>query len=452
MADNIKKLDYVVSAVGMMGVFTADHEAPWYPLYKRATLSLMKSLKKRIDETCHNTKPLISTLYNAYTEKNHVEEFKRLENLGSNSVYADSGGLQIVTAGKSITEEIKKQIYQTQAYSDYAMCFDVIPLSSVSLTRTRNERSNVGNKIFHADKHEESAFATGENVKTQASYFRSSGAKTKVIIIVQGNCAEDMVAYYRGIASRLEPSDYENIGGMAIADTCMGNGELESIEMLRAAKMISEFCHENVRKHLHVLGVGSISRMRPILYLLKSGYLSEFDRISYDSSSHTSTFQYGLLKVNGTCKSIGTNKTYAVDKHFRNVYTTFKDTFEEYVTEEQFMTNIFGDGMGDWKFSTIKNRVLETNDEDAICSTLLCNAAHTYFQIHNFVTNLDKVMTDEYQKYSKHPKDKELALNALLNVRTNDDMARWMRERKTHVASKRIIRNNELTTLEDFFS
>jgi len=144
----MKKLDYVISACGMMGVFTPDHEASYFPTYKQATLDLMKSLKKRIGESCTLTEPLVSTLYNAYTEKQHVKEFAHLDNLGSDSVYADSGGLQIVTAGKSITEEMKMEIYKTQTYADYAMCFDVIPLSSTSLTRTRNERSNVGKQDF----------------------------------------------------------------------------------------------------------------------------------------------------------------------------------------------------------------------------------------------------------------------------------------------------------------
>lgn len=449
MADK-KQLDYVISACGMMGVFTPDHEAPWYPTYKTATLSLMGSLKKRIAQSCHNTKPLISTLYNAYTEKNHVDEFKRLENLGSDSVYADSGGLQIVTAGKSITEDIKKEIYKTQSYADYAMCFDVIPLSSVSLTRTRNERSNIGNKIFHSVNHQESAFATGDNVKAQASYFRSIGAKTKVIIIVQGNDTDDMVNFFKNIESRLSPEDYENIGGIAVADTCIGNGEYESIQMLRAAKRIADFCHPNLRKHLHVLGVGSISRMRPILYLLKSGYLHEFDRVSYDSSSHTSTFQYGLLKLDGTCKSIGSYKTPAVDKHFRNVYRLFDDTLSDYVTEDEFMTNIFGDGMGDWKFSTIKNRILQTDDPFSIASTLLCNAAHTYFQIHNFVTNLDRVMTDELGVTESNDM-KVKALNSLLAIKDDKQLDKWDAQNKIYLTSKKIKADRDNVSLEEFF-
>jgi len=448
-----KQLDYVISAVGMMGVFTPDHKAFWYPEYKKATLSLMESLNKRIAETCHNTKPLVSTLFNAYTEKNHVDEFKRLENLGSASVYADSGGLQIVTAGKKKTNDIKNQIYATQTYADYAMCFDEIPLSSVSLKRTRNERSNVGNKVFHSINHQQAAFETGDNIRSQASFFKQVGAKTKVIIIVQGNDIDDMIEYFKNITTRLNDVDYDNIGGLAIADTCMGNGELESIKMLTAAKKISEICHPNIKKHLHVLGVGSIYRMKPILYLLKSGYLNEFERISYDSSSHTSTFQYGLLKVNGTCTSIGSTKTIEVDRHFRSVYNLFSDTFSQYVTEDKFINNIFVDEAGDWKYSTIKNRVIETGDPDIIIPSLLCNAAHTYFQIHNFITNLDKVMLDKHQTIDELNMNiyaKKRPINDLLGVRDQAGMDKWMTDHGKNVKTKNIIRDIKKADLSEF--
>lgn len=447
-----KQLEYVISACGMMGVFTPENDAPWFPLYKRATLSLMRTLNRRISETCVNSKPLISTLYNAYTEKGHVEEMRLLDNLGSHSVYADSGGLQIVTAGKTITDEIKQQIYNTQTYADYAMCFDVIPLSSVSLTRTRNERSNVGNKIFHSINLDESADATANNIKQQVKFFRENNAKTKVIIIVQGNTTNDMINFFKRIQNILTEEDYANIGGLAIADTCMGNGELESIEMLIAAKKISEFCHENVKRHLHVLGVGSIARMRPIIYLLKSGYLNAYKRVSYDSSSHTSTFQYGLVKVNGTCRSIGSYKNQEVDDHFRNVYRLFEDTFTEYVSEDRFIKNVFGETVGDWKYSTIKNRILTSDNEDDIVSTLLCNAAYTYFQIHNFVTNIDRLFSHVHGKKDESDKKWDLRINNLLTVTNDDHMNDWIINNSNLVKSKRINRDTKMGTLDGLFS
>jgi len=160
------------------------------------------------------------------------------------------------------------------------------------------------------------------------------------------------------------------------------------------------------------------------------------------------------LKVNGTCKSIGSYKTMAVDKHFRNVYNLFSDTFSQYVTEDQFIDNIFGTDGGDWKYSTIKNRVLQSEDTNKIVSTLLCNAAHTYFQIHNFITNLDKVMTDEPHVPSASSKswNKIMHINQLLTVRSESDMMSWLDFNRTKVKSKRINRDSDMSTIEGFFA
>lgn len=430
--------------MGMAGVFTPSGEEPWFPEYKIAVMSLTDSLKSQINYNCVNSNNTISMLYNAYTEKGFLNNFKALDNLHAHSLYSDSGGLQIVTAGKTMTPEIKKEIYQTQAYADYAMCFDEIPLISTSKTRTRNERSNVKNKIFVSDRMQESALATGRNIKEQVEYFRSIGSNTKVIIIVQGNTAQHMVDWYKDIESLLTEEDYKNIGGLAIADTCMGNGQRESIEMLIAAKKISEFCHENVKHHLHVLGVGSISRMRPILYLIKGGYLSSYNLISYDSSSHTSTFDYGLLKLNGTCKSIGSTKTNSVDIHFRNVYNLFSDTLSKYVTEDQYIDSIFGDGSGDWKYSTVKERGIKTNDPNYIIPNLLAKVAHTYYQIHNFTLNLDKLMGDELM-IGKGP------INSLLGVKNDAGMDGWIKNNHSMIKSKSISDSMNVINVETFF-
>ena len=245
----------------------------------------------------------------------------------------------------------------------------------------------------------------------------------------------------------MSEEDYANIGGLAVADTCMGNGQMESIQMLMAAKKISEFCHENVKHHLHVLGVGSISRMKPILYLIKSGYLSSFNEVSYDSSSHTSTFDYGLLKLNGTCRSIGSYKTHEVDKHFRNVYNMFSNTLSQFVTEDEYINSIFGEGPGDWKFSSVKQRGLATNDKRFIIPNFLAKTTHTYYQIHNFVTNLDKTLDDKLLKYKKNGNNH---LNLLLRVKDDKGMQNWIRDIGSHISSKKIKNDNEFISIEEF--
>ena len=450
MADKLH-LEYVISACGMMGVFSTpifETEART-AMFKRILLGMMQTMKESLYSNCSSTRPIVSALYNGYTEKQHVECFEKLDNLGAHSIYADSGGLQIVTAGKSVTTEIKAEIYKQQAYADYAMCFDVIPLTSIAVTRTRNERSNVGNKVFNQDEHSAAGVATGQNIKAQTTYFRSIGAKTKVIMIIQGNTPEDMVDYFNQIASQLEPEDYDNIGGMAVADTCMGNGERESIDMLKGARAITKICHPNVNRHLHILGVGSLSRLRPILYLINSGYLDSFERVSYDSSSHTSCFDYGLLKLNGTCKPLGGTWTPAAEAHFTNAYNLFKEPLSEIVTLEEFLWVMFGDDKsGDWKYSTIKKRSAEKGEDRFICASILTKAVHTYFMINNFVINADKICTED-------PGTVSSVMRALKGVKNDEDMLVWEAGgpgNSTKVRSKRIVRQENLSTLDDFWS
>ena len=435
-------LEYVISACGMMGVFTNHVYDNHRDLLKQSLLELMQSVNASIKKKTKNTNPTIATLFNAYTESAFTDRFSVLDNLGASKLYADSGGLQIVTAGKPITPQIKQEIYKTQTAADYAMCFDEIALGSFSVTRTRNERSNVGNKIFKSSLHADKGSETGRNIKEQIEAFKSLGAKTRVIPIIQGNNSDDMMVFYERIVAELEDDDYDYISGMAIADTCMGNGELESIEMLRGAKRITEVCHYNIKKHLHILGVGSISRMRPILFLTKSGYLNTFEKISYDSSSHTSTFDYGLLKVNGTCRPLGSVRTPKAEAHFKNVYQLFNSFLSSKVTEGEFLDIILGDGKRDWKYSTVKEAGINLPDEKMIIA-FLAKVMHTYYQIDNFITCIDGVLDEEIIK-NQH-------IGALLRITDENLMKSWMNSAKSSVKSKRILREENHASLEDLF-
>jgi hypothetical protein len=133
------------------------------------------------------------------------------------------------------------------------------------------------------------------------------------------------------------------------------------------------------------------------------------------------------------------------------VYRLFSDTFSQYITEDKWMDYVFGDGTGDWKYSTIKNRTLLLNDPNAIAATLLCNAAHTYYQIHNFVTNLDRVYQDEYKVFKSDPTVKETAMNGLLGVTDEKQMNAWVAQHNNKLVSKRIKRDEDNVSLEEFF-
>lgn len=441
----MKTLEYVISAVAQ-GAFPNNKQLSDYhnDLIKEGLTNIVDITKKDVKENCKKYNAETSALFNAFTEEQYLSYFKYLDEMHMDKTYADSGGLQIVTAGKEMTAEIKDEIYKIQTFSDYAMCFDVIPLIRVSEKRTRNERSNVGNKIFKSEDLKECGIATGLNIKRQIEIFRNLNAKTKVIIIVQGNNYYDMVEFYKNIQEQLTDDDFEYVGGLAVADTCIGNGELESIEMLRAAHNISKIAHKNVTKHLHILGVGSIMRMKPVIYLLRSKYLDNFERISYDSSSHTSTFTYGLLKLNGTCKPLGTHRSYISEKHFSDVYTLYSNYLKNFVTEEKFLDTILGQKnekidfgvMGDdWKHSSIKKRSFENEKEETIVIAHLAKAFHTFYQINNFQKCLDDLWGDDF---TGGP------ISSLLNCKDENDMNYWSKDWYGYVKSKKIKRQENL--------
>lgn len=437
------KLEYVISGCGRMQLFHKDMltDPNVFATYKPLVSEIATTVKNDVREYSKNSEPVLSMLFNAFTEKGFVKPQKgfQLYNwLESEKVYADSGGLQIVTTGKTVTPEIKKQIYATQTFADYAMCFDVIPLTNTSVIQTSNERSNTGNKIFEDHEFASSAEKTAQNIKEQIQFFRENKAKTKVIIIVQGNTPQDMKFFFDTIASKLTEEDYEHVSGVAIADTCMGNGELESIKMLHAAHLISQDCHPAVSSHVHFLGIGSLYRLRPIIYLIRSGFLDTFKRVSYDSTSHTSCYDMGLIKLNGTCKSYGTHKTPLAIEVFDNIYKYFQTTFDKLLTYDQYNQLIFGiDGNSSLKFTTLRENARALGGTAQVAGMLI-KQAHTYYQIQNFMKRAEDIWEE--------PNDLS-PIGHLLNIHTEHDILQWYNNFSSHVLSHGIRRRSNIASL-----
>ena len=444
-------LEYVVSAMGMAGVVNSRIVNSEYfsEFVVPAAQKTVNTLKDSVKASAKHSDPTVAMLFNAYTEDKFVSIIDSYGKFNMDGVYADSGGLQMVTTGKAITPELKDKIYEVQTFSDYAMCFDDIPLESVSSVRTRNERSNVGNKVFNQERLRETAIATGNNVKRQIEYFQSKGAKTKVIIIVQGNTAEDMIYWYETIQNMLTDEHFENVGGIAVADTCMGNKELETIDMLRAAHGIAKICHPSARKQIHFLGVGSIPRMAPVLYLRQSGFLQGYDKISYDSSSHTVCFNYGLMKLNGGCKPLGTHRNRNLEGVLHNIYSTFEGSFEHVGSFDWFVDNVFFDADGGWKYSDITTRAQESNDRRKIVGAFLANFTYSMYQVKNFVECLDVVAGGDF--IGSRGDMNISAIKMLQNVKDESDMLQWLAVQKPYVSSARIARKEDSFGLDKFF-
>lgn len=439
-------LEYVMSGMSMTRIVMKYDDKPFYPEFCSVLENLTQSTIKRLSVSNKNTSSLISCLYNGFTESSLGPMFSSRNKNGCTSLYADSGGLQIITAGKSITPELKTKVYEAQAYSDYGFCFDTIPLKSISSVRSKSERSNVANKLFTYDDLEDAAKQTGRDIIEQLTYFDKSNASTKGMIIVQGNTWQDMVEWFGHIIKIVPESLKHKIGGIAVADTCMGNGELESIEMLRAVREIHDTHGEEYTKHIHLLGVGALGRMAPVINLINSGYIGFTEKVSYDSTSHTSSAYMGKFFVDGSHKRVSKYRTPQSEDIFNQIYDRHEGVFAPLIDKDKFIDCTFAKkmkGIGDiygWDTSATIQHVNENDYWETACVKLI-PYAYVLHTVENFMTCLDKLT--ENTNITSDP------ISHLCRVKSTDDFDRWYRTFAGTVGSKRISR--KLNTLDAFF-
>lgn len=386
-----------------------------------------------------NVKFDIDILFNAYTEKDMGERIKSQDNFGFGKIYADSGGLQIVTAGKSVDDSLKKSIYQTQSVADYAMCFDEIPCSNIEglSMDTKSNRSQTGNKVFYPERLEQTATKTAHNIREQIETLDSIGTNTTVHYIVQGNTTEDMYKWFEYGTKVLGDEHYKRVGGLALADTCMGNGPLESIDMLVAYHLINkEFGFEKTNRHIHLLGVGSVRRLTPLLYFMNSGLLPKDLTVSFDSTSFSMSYFMGRFMSDDGTK---------VERHAHKYEQMFHKVFHYY---EKIYREHFPDcdqnHFVKYCVEQIRSLADSVNNADPTIAPLVrANITLTLcWQILGFINNMNKVMDT-----AKHDRT---GMGMLQYVNTYDDYLAWKREYSRFIPSSRIKREYK-TTIDSFF-
>lgn len=319
MSDKVK-IDYVFSGTSMMRLIPSKAYTDTEYLNRRATLigEGVKSIERTLNARLKSTDVTLSLLYNAYVESKFGDIFSSHKNFGFKNVYADSGGLQVITQGKMLTEDIKDDIYTAQDISNVAFCFDEIPVEKISthIELNGSNRASVSSKVFNASRFVECAKKTAENVKLQLSSLKHS----RVSYIIQGNTYNDMIKWF-DIAAEILGDDIEKLYGIALADTCMGNGELETCDMLYAAAVIFKK-HPRLFKNIHLLGVGSGKRMLPAIILCQNGFLKDVI-LSSDSSSQSMSYIMG--------KTVSINEKLSDNESFKMFGDELSEVFSKYV-------------------------------------------------------------------------------------------------------------------------
>lgn len=281
-------LEYVASGCSVLGVFSSMLEDDEHA----ANMKRLYSFANRDNDS-------FSTLFNAYTEEKLGKWMHSKFSDNLHSIHADSGGLQMITLNRTITDQFKNDIYHIQGkYSTVAMSFDEIPVT----TSGQISVGSMKQRTFDRTTFKQKAIESGLNIKKQIQVFRENSYAAKPMLIVQGNCIDTFRDWMNYVSDAVGET-LTDVCGISVAGSSIGRGELEDIE--RAACVFLDAPTGLNTNKIHLLGVGSPSRFVPYATLAKQ-FANK--HISYDSTTHTKGLYTGQLFMGETlCKIFATS-------------------------------------------------------------------------------------------------------------------------------------------------
>jgi len=417
----MRKLEYIASGTSYLRLNAPRNgEGPSH--------EKLRMFIKKVEE---NTDHKFGLLYNAFVEKNFGPCIAKYKDIVS-SIHSDSGGLQMITRNLAMTEDIKAKIYKNQGtYSGYAMSFDEAP---VLMTSSTSARTDVSARRFDLDHFKEAAKITGNNIRGQIESFLDMGTTTKPIFIAHGNCY-DTYMMWADIAMKQIPDNIrKHVGGVAMGGTAIGYGMLEDIEK---ASYFRDLPIDT--KHLHILGVGSSSRLLPYLTFAQNGFYPDDLHISYDSTTHTSGVEFGHYNMKD-------HKSLVFNRDMSESYHMIFNDMSKLVDLSQYDVNFFHDIM-----NTGYTKYIEKGGREEDFLTI--RTAFIIKSIINFCNFVDSIRND---------KDKMLdvasrrgirgPISSLFEVRSKDDFDHWLYHANHNTPSRRISSRVDVNFDEAFDS
>jgi len=282
------KFEYVVSGL-TMGI----DDLYYNPLVAAPYINHMNQKIVDLDNMFDNQN--LSLLYNAHQERKHGVTMTETMNDSWHRLFADSGGLQMARTSKGITPELKDKVYYHQAkYCDVAMIFDEIPIEfDLSLIGGNSMKASLLGRRFDRSDIKRSALATLANVKRQIEVFKQEDSHAKMMLISQGQSVETYREYIELICNGLSDDEIDMfVCGVAPSSLCNGNSFAHRCEMIYAMKEYQ--IPDVIKNNVHLLGVGNHEALSP--FYLSPEYFSFIENLSYDSSSHASSWFYSRYR------------------------------------------------------------------------------------------------------------------------------------------------------------
>lgn len=366
-------------------------------------------------------------LYNAWTEQDFGPIFKNNYADVLECIQADSGGLQIVTQGKTITPELMDGVFDNQGrYSTMAMSFDEIPLA---FSGAKSSRLDLSNRWFDKDNFEQQAKKTGQNVFRQIQAFENMKSVSRPIFITQGNCLETYQKWTELALGEIPAQYHEMIGGVAMGAAALGHGLLEDVQR---AYFYTQLPFTFKCDHLHLLAVGSVFRLVPNLIFMKSGLYKD-THLTYDSTSHTCAATLGRYYVNK--KSMDFPRFF--DKTvYAKIYDDICKKFDIGMTLDEFHEAINSKSTDFFKkYGSIHRFVVS-------------QMAITLSTIQNFKDHVDLCVNDENEMIAiVDTRDNPAIIQSLYSIKSSTDYDYWYKEVGYRLSSHSVL-SEKAATLE----
>ena len=410
-----------MSGVGYIGMTNKAYQTDELNQY---FLKLLKQMDGKYNHT-------FSILYNAFTEQG-LGDILQTNWLGRKNIYADSGGLQIVTRGMTPTDDMKGAVYKNQGdFADFGLCFDEIPV----IVDGKSKRGDLTSRFFDESLLKNAACQSGKNLRRQIDTYQKNNSTCKPIFIVHGNCYDTYMRWCEYAMSELTPDYYDKIGGVAVGGAALGNGLLEDI---KKTFYCSQLPIELPNNHFHLLGVGSPDRLFPIIILLQNG-LYKNARISYDSTSQSSSLAMGKVGIYNPplfrMYDIGRTVNSKVIQGYNSIKNNLPD---------------FDYSIEDYHWGCISNNetAIELGrgiDRMKIQLAVTINSVIELMKAVNSAAQSPKKIID----MTKSHMDK-LALGGLVGIKTTEEFFKW-EDAYSHLIRSSPVRRIPKYTLEELF-
>lgn len=415
----MKSIEYILSGTS----YTRIHSN------KDLDQEILESNKEIIGQLRAESKHKFGMLFNAFQEANYGKHLEKYSDV-LDSIHADSGGLQIITLGKTITEEMKDKIYRIQAaHATYGMCFDEIPIQVAGGKSVRNDTTN---RIFDRAMLDPCAKLTAKNIERQIDIFLEEKTECKPILIAQGNCYDTYMRWVDVIMQTIPQEKHQYIGGVAMGAAALGTGALEDFDR---AFYFSQLPME--KKYLHVLGIGSAKRILPYIMMHHNGLYPADLSMSYDSTTHSCGIEFGTYFKGG--------RAYSFTRHWSNDYDIMFDDLQARYPQL---------GIEKFDFLRLMNSSGgKSRDEYGYSMKTILNTrlAIIMSNVINFCLFVDSIHDSKKAIKQFIASNKDLSpVTPLLDIRDIVDYNKWKADMGRFLASDRIA-TQKANTLESFF-